>query len=337
EGVDTATPRGDDTQAAGQPVDLVDASWGDAFDPFGEPVPSPEEPENELPERPSDASEVVSAAAPGPLRAAGAPAPEPFPRGAHEPVRRSGTPDAPRPVRRPPPPARSEERGRRWVLIAIAIVVAIIAAAVLGLIDIPGFGSGEAEDAGDSTALQAAPVDATVASATPPVEDAPPLGFSVALGSYQDGVVAARRARALADRVPDVLVLSVPVRLDGTLYHRVLAGPASDSADASRLAGVIARALGADPSRWVLRPTPWAFRLGELPDLETARRRVEVLTDLGIPAYVVAVDYSDGSSRYRVYAGAYADELEAAHLEALLTERGLSTATLSERIGRLPE
>jgi hypothetical protein len=49
------------------------------------------------------------------------------------------------------------------------------------------------------------------------------------------------------------------------------------------------------------------------------------------------VTYSDGSVRFRVYAGAFADEAEAIYLSGLLQERGLSSATLSERTGRLPE
>jgi hypothetical protein len=74
-----------------------------------------------------------------------------------------------------------------------------------------------------------------------------------------------------------------------------------------------------------------------MPHQEAALRRSGVLQGLGVPSYVLAVTYSDGSVRFRVYAGAYADEAEATYLSGLLQERGLSSATLSERTGRLPE
>ena len=61
-----------------------------------------------------------------------------------------------------------------------------------------------------------------------------------------------------------------------------------------------------------------------------------VLRGLDVPAYVLAVDYTDGSTRYRVYAGAYADEAEASLLLLHLTDSGLNAAHLSDRKGRLP-
>jgi hypothetical protein len=73
-----------------------------------------------------------------------------------------------------------------------------------------------------------------------------------------------------------------------------------------------------------------------MPELEAAWRRVEVLASLEIPAYVLAVDFDDGSVRYRVYAGAYAEESEGVGLARLLQEVGLSAPALTDRIGRVP-
>jgi hypothetical protein len=58
---------------------------------------------------------------------------------------------------------------------------------------------------------------------------------------------------------------------------------------------------------------------------------------MGVPAYVLAVDYTDGSARFRVYAGAFANEAEASLMLRHLTDSGLSAAHLSDRKGRIPE
>ena len=149
--------------------------------------------------------------------------------------------------------------------------------------------------------------------------------------------MARSRVAALEAQVAGVLFVSVPVEVEGAVYHRVLAEPAADSADAVSLAARVAEGASLDPSTWVARRTPRAFELAEMPDRSAADARATELADLGIDAYVLAVDYSDGSVRYRVYAGAFADPTEASYFSSLLAERGMSSATLSDRIGRLPE
>jgi len=162
-------------------------------------------------------------------------------------------------------------------------------------------------------------------------------GFSIAVAAYEGGAAALGFARRLATRVPRLQVEAVPVAVDGKVYHRILVGPARDMEDASRIAGDVARALGVDSTTWVVRPTARAFLMGEWATAEEARRREASLVEADFPAYVLAVDYSDGSTRYRVYVGAFADETEAEHLSGLLRERGLPSAILTDRIGRLPE
>jgi cell division protein FtsN len=61
-----------------------------------------------------------------------------------------------------------------------------------------------------------------------------------------------------------------------------------------------------------------------------------VLVGLDVPAYVLAMDMSDGSTRYRIYAGAYANEQEATYLRGHLEAQGLNDPTLSTRVGRIP-
>jgi hypothetical protein len=132
-----------------------------------------------------------------------------------------------------------------------------------------------------------------------------------------------------------VFAILAPVRVDGTVYHRVLVGPATDSMSAEALADRLALETAVSSASWVVRTTPLAFELGELLDEEATARRVEVLRGLGVPAYSLAIDFSDGTTRYRVYAGAYADEEEASYLQSHLIAQGLDNATLTTRIGRV--
>jgi len=159
----------------------------------------------------------------------------------------------------------------------------------------------------------------------------------VGLAAFHDEAAARAMVEELSGKVPGVLFTTAPVDMGGQVLHRVLAGTSADSTAALALGARVAEAAGIGAGDWVARRTPLAFQLGEMPDAEAASRRSEVLQGLGVPSYVLAVTYSDGSVRFRVYAGAYADEAEASYLSGLLNERGLSSATLSERTGRLPE
>lgn len=231
--------------------------------------------------------------------------------------------------------------GRRravaWLVLLLLLVVAGAVAVWQGYLEIPGLTPprrGEGTTAGEARTPSAA---ASPSAPAAPSATSGVLAFSVALGAYQDAEVARARVDTLRRKDPGHLFILAPVDVSGAVYYRVLAGPATDSATAARLAGAISGATGQRPDAWVIRPTPWAFELGEMADLEAAHRRVDVLGGLDVPAYVLAVRYSDGSVRYRVYAGAYADDAEAAYLKGHLADRGLGKATLTERTGTLPE
>jgi SPOR domain len=219
----------------------------------------------------------------------------------------------------------------RILLVLSLVILAIVGAAAFGLVDIPGISP---EGGSDAVATQ---MDLTpVAHSVPVAGSTPRLAFSVLAGAFSDPDAAAARIAALS-RAKGVLFTVAPVAVDGESLYRVLAGPAEDSASAVALAARIGEETGADVSDWVPRETPRAFHLGEMADLDSALRRAEVLRRLDVPTYVLAVDYSDGSTRYRVYAGAYADDEEASYLLSLLESQGLNNATLSDRLGRLPE
>ncbi|NJD18453.1 MAG: hypothetical protein FIA95_04120, partial [Gemmatimonadetes bacterium] len=232
-------------------------------------------------------------------------------------------------------PSRTfDRRALAAISLLIIIVVGVVAGALLGYLHIPGLTpdeQGPAEPSGSATAQSAM---AAAPSTSEPSELAP---YSVGLAAFQDEASALAMARELSGKVRGVIFTTAPVEMGGKVLHRVLAGPASDSAAALALGARIAEAAGIGPGDWVARWPPRAFLLGESPDALGAVRRSEELAGLGVPSYVLAVTHPDGSVRFRVYAGAYADEAEGAYLSGLLAERGLSGATLSDRIGRLPE
>ncbi len=232
------------------------------------------------------------------------------------------------------PPWWATRRNLLGLVVLVVAAAAAVAAALLGYLKIPGLSVG-----GETPVYPAAAAtpQAGTAAGQPATETSEAAPFSVGVAAFQDEAAARAMTQELSGKVPGVLFITVPVDVAGQILHRVVAGPAADSASALALGARVAEAVGLAPDAWMARWTPRAFQLGEMPDEEAALRRSEVLQGLGVPSYVLAVTHSDGSVRFRVYAGAYADEAEATYLSGLLQERGLSSATFSERTGRLPE
>lgn len=237
----------------------------------------------------------------------------------------------------------SEGGGSRIVLLLLLVVVlALLAAAWLGFIPIPGI-----------TPAAAGTVDgAVVAAATYPDEGVAPGGaggderpgvrivsphhvWHLALGSYTDARAAAGMAERLDREHPDLAVVVAPVEVDGTVFHRVLAGPLADSTSAAALAAHLdgGAHAAADP---VVRAAPLAFLVGEASERAAAQRRLQVLRELDLPAHLLSARRSDGSTLYRVYVGAYEGGDEAAWMASRLEERNVGNALLTERRGTPP-
>ncbi|MDP2956597.1 MAG: SPOR domain-containing protein [Longimicrobiales bacterium] len=119
----------------------------------------------------------------------------------------------------------------------------------------------------------------------------------------------------------------------GRLYFRVLGGLAADREGLTSVRDSVARAIGEDASGWAMRDTPLAFELGEYTEAGAAQGRVGELEGLGVPAYALVVDRAEGA-RYRVYAGAFADEGEASELLKILRAAGVGGMRLTELRGR---
>jgi len=79
-----------------------------------------------------------------------------------------------------------------------------------------------------------------------------------------------------------------------------------------------------------------AFLLGETASVAEARQRMEELRGRGIPAYVLEVPVGDGTRLWRVHAGGYGSDAEAAALAGILREAGEDSAPLIPLAGRPP-
>jgi len=127
-----------------------------------------------------------------------------------------------------------------------------------------------------------------------------PQVHSLSLAAFEDETVAVREAQGLSGRRTDLLFTTVPVLVSGRVFHRILAGPATDSAAAEELRTSLGETLSdEDSSVWVVRATPVVFDLGNYGSREVSDRKADKLAVTGLAP-------SDGLS-FRVYAGAYAD------------------------------
>ena len=124
----------------------------------------------------------------------------------------------------------------------------------------------------------------------------------------------------------------------GRIWYSVLAGPIPDSASAAQLlARLVESGVAEEAEEWAVRPTGWTYQLGEFATRREAELRATQLLDNDVPTYVVAVDYTAGPPRYRLYAGAYETLQEAETMAGLLDHAGVTGLTLRRRTGRTGE
>lgn len=219
---------------------------------------------------------------------------------------------------RTPPP----QTGRPSSITLIGLIVALAAAVWYYGIErapLPFLGAG-------------AQVDADAEVELPVVPQGRPLPLSLALGAYATLEEAESQLAAITAANPSLVRFIAPVVVNGQMFYRVLVGAVPDSAGARVLGErVVAAGLGGGDA--LLREATLAFDLAAFPDRGLADRRVRELADLFIPAYVVTVPQSDGSERYQVYAGGYANEQEASAMRELLRTNGIEVP-LAPRRGR---
>ena len=200
-------------------------------------------------------------------------------------------------------------RGRRRVaVVALLVAIAAVAWAVARTGEEPGMAQSQAPDAAESSTIVPAS-DGPAASTARPVT--PAEHFSVGVASFTDATRADEQASRLMSTFSDLSWMVAPVEVAGTVYHRVLGGVLPDSAAALGVAAELARGGLSD---WVIRRSGWVVELGTWATLDEAENQRAAARADGIPAYLSRFRLADGSERYAVYVGAYADEQEAGYL-----------------------
>ncbi len=171
-----------------------------------------------------------------------------------------------------------------------------------------------------------------------PTAETPVISHVLTVDAWRDIETALSTVRALQERLPKLLFFVTVREIDGADQYALLAGPAYSAMEAEGLKEPVAAVLGGiDPATWTVQEARYSFLLGEYSEAVAADGRVQSLAALAIPAHVLQLSYPGGTTRLRVYGGAFADESQAAAMGRLLRANGLSDVGLTERRGRTPE
>lgn len=218
---------------------------------------------------------------------------------------------------------RSDRRRRLTPLLVVLLVVVLAVAGWYGY----------RQYLATPTPPQPEPTAEAVEPAPEPRPVETPIGFSVAVEAHQDLDAARERLVRLRRAEPDIRFYLAPVSVNGSLFYRVLAGPVTD-----REAGMALMRRLVDAGHktafdgWAVRPTTYAFHLGEFDSRAEAEARAEELDARRVPGYVITIQYDPGEPRYRVYGGAFESEMSASVMAEMLSEAGVD-APLVERVG----
>ncbi|MCH8812340.1 MAG: hypothetical protein IID07_10940 [Gemmatimonadetes bacterium] len=223
--------------------------------------------------------------------------------------------------------------GRRVVMAALALLLLGAGGAIvlgyLGVLRIPGITPAERV-----VFAVAAPI-----VLPGPQPETPVMSHVVVVDVWQEAETPLVWADALREGAPDLLGFVTAVTVDRERQYALMVGPAYSAEEANDLKGPLEMAfalLNPDPESWTVREAPYSFFFGEYAGLGPANARVRQLTDRSVPTFVLRVDYLEGAPKFRVYGGAFSDELEAAEMGQLLGEQELGGTLMTERRGQLP-
>ena len=162
-----------------------------------------------------------------------------------------------------------------------------------------------------------------------------PLPWSVAIASYQVMSLALERLDQLRAVENAIEFYIGPTLMQGTMYYRVMAGPVRDSTAAVELRDtLIARRIKTGSSGWDVVSTPYAFLLGDFDRRGDAEATLYAAENKGIPSYMITAASPDGSTHYKLYAGAYTGPGDAEFLRPILKAAGFPD-NLVERTGSI--
>lgn len=229
-----------------------------------------------------------------------------------------------------------------WLLVGAGLLVGIAAAAAImrpelfrGLIGAPAPAGADGLAAGAAEPMPPPPVPRSLADTLP---------YVVQVRAFRTLDAARAELPELQQRFPSEPFYIVPELTQGVLYFKVMAGILPDTASAFALRGRLveagfispADARSDGPSTWsLIQLRPFTFAVNEFESRSDASAAAESLAGLGIPTYPASIPYSDGSERWRLYGGAYADTIHAEEMRQLLVDADLP-AHLVVRVSRPP-
>lgn len=233
--------------------------------------------------------------------------------------------------------APAKKGSRVSALLTLLLLLAVLAGAVYLLLQqYPQLLGGTPGAAKADPAARAVPA----ATRGPVAGAGTALPYAVFVKAYQEYEPARQLAASVSSRFPDSRFYVTPEMTGDKLYYKVFSGVLADSADAAALRGRLMKAgvvsaedVGTEEDLILVRPL--TLELGETPTQEAAQSRADSLARRAIPAYAVAVPFSDGSERYKVYGGAFTDSAAAAPMMKMVQQAGLP-ARLVARTGRVP-
>lgn len=238
-------------------------------------------------------------------------------------------------VHLPPPPPRVPHPGHRigvmllWLLLAAAVITAIGYVVATVRPDLLPWATAPAETA------QGSPAPIRAREVPRPLGE--PLPYSVRVVAYGSFQEAYDRLRELRAQLPGVLYYITPEDVQGVTYYKVMAGalPSADAAAETRDVLVASGAIDAQQAAgdWSLvQELRYALLLGEMDTRGAANAAVDSLLTRQVPAYPLAVPYTDGGLRWYIYAGAFPDSAAAGTLSEQLRVVGLNPR-LTPRFG----
>jgi hypothetical protein len=234
--------------------------------------------------------------------------------------------------------AVAPRRRRWWVtpMLALALLAVLAAGATYAaLTQWPEiFGRAEPVPAATGSANPVQPV-----VRPPPAQPAgEPAPYAVRTQAFSTLAAAWEQAAENRRRVADVDFYVSTEEIQRHLYYKVLAGLLTDTAAANALGArlVQGRVVDTDDAAGgasLIQLVPLSFELGALPTREAAAQRVDSLYTRQIPAYAAEVPYSDGSTRWHIYAGAFRDSASADVMRQSLAEQNVSARLVERRAG----
>lgn len=244
-------------------------------------------------------------------------------------------PGAPEDLVLPPPQQR---RGRRWWVTPVlaVLLLAVVAAALTyaALTRWPDLFRGGASE------------PATVPNPVQPVHRPPPAQpageaapYAVRTQAFSTLAAAWEQARENAGSVGEVPFYVSVEEIQRHQYYKVMAGLLTDTAAAGALRARLAQARIVDTDDAAgagsqVELVPYTFDLGTRETRVAAAQRVDSLYALQVAAYAAAVPYSDGSTRWHLYAGAFRDSASAEVMRQSLERQDLEARLVERRAGR---